>query len=126
MKGNEARVVFFLHPVDQLKDGQVSRVKPLRSSFVVRFLFLLGLLLGLGVLVYVFLQFGIQAGSQQEPVSKTEVSFDTTTESAVTVRSTEARSNQIRGIDSTTETELPTDIIPPGMMRDSIFCYESK
>ena len=126
MKGNEARVVFFLHPVDQLKDGQVSRVKPLRSSFVVRFLFLLGLLLGLAVLVYVFLQFGIQAESQQEPVSTTEVSFDTTTESAVTARTTEARSNQIRGIDSTTETELPTEINPPGMMRDSIVCYESK
>ena len=101
-------------------------MKPLRSSFVVRFLFLLGLLLGLGVLVYVFLQLGVQAESQQDPVSTTEVSSDTTTKSAVTVRTTEARSNEIRGIDSTTETELPTDIIPPGMMRDSIFCYESK
>ena len=138
MKGNEARVVFFLHPVDQLKDGQVSRVKPLRSSFVVRFLFLLGLLLGLGVLVYVFLQFGIQAESQQELVSKTEVSFDTTTESAVTGRDTEVISNEVTGNDSTTkapvtegtievisnqikgndatmETELPKKTVPPGV-----------
>ena len=146
MKGNEARVVFFLHPVDQLKDGQVSRVKPLRSSFVVRFLFLLGLLLGLGVLVYVFLQFGIQAESQQELVSTTEVSFDTTTESAVTgrdtevrgnhtrgntkasvtERTTEVRSNQIKGSNATMETELPTKTVPPGMMCDSILCHQSK
>ena len=106
MKGNEARVVFFLHPVDQLKDGQVSRVKPLRSSFVVYFLFLLGLLLGLGVLVYVFLQ----AVSQQEPVPTTEVYFDTT---AVTGRAIEMRSNQTRGNDSNTKalvTETTTEV----------------
>ena len=131
MKGNEARVVFFLHPVDQLKDGKVSRVKPLRSSFVVRFLFLLGLLLGLGVLVYVFLQFG-----------SLEVSFDTITESAVTGRDTEVISNeitgndssttkapvtegtievisnQIKGNDATMETELPKKTVPPGVMCD--------
>ena len=149
MKGNEARVVFFLHPVDQLKDGKVSRVKPLRSSFVVRFLFLLGLLLGLGVLVYVFLQFGVQAGSLEEPVSTTELSFDTTTESAMTgratevinnqtrgnnsstkapvmERTTEVKNNQIKGIDATAETELSTEIIPPGVMCDSILCHQSK
>ena len=67
MKGNEARVVFFLHPLNQLKDGQVSRVQPLRSSFGVTFLFLLGLLLGLGVLVYVLLQFGVLTISKEEP-----------------------------------------------------------
>ena len=60
MKGNEARIVFFLHPVDQLKDGHVSKVQPLRRSFVVSVLLLLGLLLGLGVLVFVLLQFGVQ------------------------------------------------------------------
>ena len=120
MKGNEARVVFFLHPVDQLKDGKVSRVKPLRSSFVVRFLFLLGLLLGLGVLVYVFLQFGVQAGSLEEPVSTTEVSFDTTTESAVSERITEVRSNQTKGNYSAIETEPSTEIISPGITCDSM------
>ena len=35
MKGNEARVVIFLHPVDQLKDGMVARVKPQRFSSLV-------------------------------------------------------------------------------------------
>ena len=114
MKGNEAMVVFFLHPVDQLKDGQVSRVQPLRRSFVV---LLLGLLLGLGVLVYVLLQFGVETRSQQEPVL-----FDATTKSPVTERtgeterSTEVTINQIRSNDSTTETMLPTKIILPGMI----------
>ena len=28
MKGNQARVVIFLHPVDQLRDGKVSKVGP--------------------------------------------------------------------------------------------------
>ena len=32
MKGNEARIVIFLHPVDQLKDGVVARVNPQRFS----------------------------------------------------------------------------------------------
>ena len=75
MKGNEARVVFFLHPVDQLKDGQVSKVQPLRRPFAVTVLLLLGLLLGLGVLVFVLLQFGVETRSQQESVSTTEVPF---------------------------------------------------
>ena len=28
MKGNQARVVIFLHPVDQLRDGKVSKAGP--------------------------------------------------------------------------------------------------
>ena len=67
MKGNETRVVFFLHPVDQLKDGQVSKMKPLRSAFGVLSL-LLGLLLGLGVLVFLLFPLGVQT-SQQSLVS---------------------------------------------------------
>ena len=115
IKGNEARVVFFLHPVDQLKDGQVSQVKPLRRSFGVTVAVLL--LLGLGVLVFVLLQFGVETRSQQEPVL-----FDATTKSPVTERtgeterSTEVTINQIRSNDSTTETMLPTKIILPGMI----------
>ena len=115
MKGNEARVVFFLHPVDQLKDGQVSEVKPLRSSFVVTVLLLLGFLLGIGVIVFVLLQ----TKSPLEPVL-----YDTTTkspvtektgESAETERSRDETSNQTRANDSSSETELPTaDIIQPG------------
>ena len=129
MKGNEARVVFFLHPVDQLKDGQVSEVKPLRSSFVVTVLLLLGLLLGLGVLVFVLLQFGVETRSPQE-------SFNTTTESPATERtgepeeterSREVTSDQTRANDSTLETNLPTaDIIQPGIKYDTILCHSFK
>ena len=123
MKGNEARVVFFLHPVDQLKDGQVSKVQPLRGSFVVTVLLLFGLLLGLGVLVFVLLQFGVETKSQQEPLSTTEVPFDTTTKSPVTERtrepesaesaerSTEVKINQSRANDL----ELPIEKIQPGI-----------
>ena len=126
MKGNEARVVFFLHPVDQLKDGQVSKVQPLltalRRSFAVTVLLLLGLLLGLGVLVFVLLQFGVETKSQQEPLSTTEVPFDTTTkspvtertrepESAGTERSTEVKINQ----SGENDMELPIEKIRPGI-----------
>ena len=55
MKGNEARVVFFLHPVDQVRDGKVAKVEPLRNSLGVASLLLVALLLGLGVLGYLFL-----------------------------------------------------------------------
>ena len=117
MKGNEARVVFYLHPVDQLKDGQVSRVQPLWRSFVVYVLLLLGLLLGLGVLVFVLLQFGVQTRSQQEPVP-----FDTKTESTVreTTGETESaeteRSLEVAIKHSTAETKLPK-IRLPGMIQ---------
>ena len=122
MKGNEARVVFFLHPVDQLKDGQVSKVQPLRRPFAVTVLLLLGLLLGLGVLVFVLLQFGVETRSRQEPLSTTEVPFDTTTkspvtertrepESAGTERSTEVKINQ----SGENDMELPIETIQPGI-----------
>ena len=59
MKGNEARVVFFLHPVNQFKDGEVAKVeKSFWSFFGFRPLLLpilLGLLLGLGVLAYLLM-----------------------------------------------------------------------
>ena len=88
MKGNEARVVFFLHPVDQMRNGQVSKVKQLRSSFGGLSLLLLGLIFGLGFLLY-----GVSTTNQQEVkptrdpglVSIKEVS-DTRTLSAVTER----------------------------------------
>ena len=122
MKGNEARVVFFLHPVDQLKDGQVSKVQPLRRSFVVSVLLLLGLLLGLGVLVFVLLQFGVQTEvpfttTTEPPVTeRTGEPVSTTLETLETERSTEVTSNQSRANDSTKETELPTaEIIQPGI-----------
>ena len=34
MKGNEVRIVFFLQPVDQFKDGEVTKMEsPLRNYF---------------------------------------------------------------------------------------------
>ena len=54
MKGNEARVVFFLHPVDQVRNGKVAKVEPLRNSLGVASLLVVALLLGLGVLGYLF------------------------------------------------------------------------
>ena len=77
MKGNEARMVLFLHPVDHLKEGQVSKVKPLRNSLGVSVLLLLGLLLGLGVLLYLLLPFVVQS-SQQRLESEAVVNNTTT------------------------------------------------
>ena len=54
MKGNEARIIFFLHPVKEFKEGQVSKAKP--RSMLLRFrciLLILGTSLALGVLGYV-------------------------------------------------------------------------
>ena len=76
MKGNEARVVFFLHPVDQVRDGKVAKVEPLKNSVGIISLLLLALLLGLGVLTYLFLTLEADPG-QQEPVSPIEASSTT-------------------------------------------------
>ena len=79
MKGNEARVVFFLHPVNQFKDGEVAKVKKsLWSFFGFRslLLLLLGLLLGLGVLAYVLMA---QIGDRAPVVSTTNASITTAT-----------------------------------------------
>ena len=115
MKGDEARVVFFLHPVDQLKDGQVSRVKQLSwSSSGVCLLLLLSLLLGLGVLMYILLQFGGLTQSQPGLVSTTEVSSDATTESPE--RTTEDTSNQKRRNDSTAQIDALKETPLPGII----------
>ena len=76
MKGNEARVVIFLHPVDQVKDGKVAKVEPLKNSVGIISLLLLALLLGIGVLIYLFLTLEADP-SQPEPVSSTEASSTT-------------------------------------------------
>ena len=104
MKGNEARVVFFLHPVDQVKDGKVAKVEPLKNSVGIISLLLLALLLGLGVLIYLF--FTLKADpSQPEPVSTTETNSESTTSEpvSVTTQSTEATSEEPRENKSTTE-----------------------
>ena len=76
MKGNEARVIFFLHPVDQVRDGKVAKVEPRKNSVGVVSLLVLALLLGLGVLIYLF--FELEADPiQPEPVSPIEASSTT-------------------------------------------------
>ena len=89
MKGNEARVVFFLHPVNQFKDGEVAKVKKsLWSFFGFRsVLLLIGLLLGLGVLAYVLMA---QTGGSAPVVSTTTASITTATTrtTSVTLTST--------------------------------------
>ena len=102
MKGNEARVVFFLHPVDQLKDGQVSKVKTLGSSFGILSLLLLFFLLALGLLLYLFLPFVVQT-RQQGLVQVTE-------------RITEITSNKNEEDFITVETEAPKGTNQTGKM----------
>ena len=100
MKGNEARVVFFLHPVDQVKDGKVAKVEPLKNSVGTISLLLLALILGLGVLI--FLPFEADP-SQPEPVSTTETNSESTTSEPVTTGSTEVTSEKPGENKSTTE-----------------------
>ena len=54
MKGNEARVVFFIHPVDQLRDGKVSKVKERSTTFVLLSVLLLVLLLAVCLFTPIF------------------------------------------------------------------------
>ena len=103
MKGNEARVVFFLHPVDQVKDGRVAKVEPLKNSVGIISLLLLALLLGLGVLLYLFLSLEADP-SPPEPVSTTETnSEESTTSEPVTTGSTEVTSDKPGENKSSTE-----------------------
>ena len=58
MKGNEARIVLFLHPVKEFKGGQMSKEKP--KSMIPRLrstLPFLGIALVLGVLTFVVYRF---------------------------------------------------------------------
>ena len=124
MKGNEARVVLFLHPVDQLKDGQLLEAKKTSwSSFIVGSLLVLGFLLGLGVLLYLYLfpylltiqGEWISIKYLQELSSSTEVSVNATMESEVTpleidtTEETEGRTNHV--LTTSPETTAP-GIIP--------------
>ena len=54
MKGNEARVVFFIHPVEQLRDGKVSKVKERSTTFVLLSVLLLVLLLAVCLFTSIF------------------------------------------------------------------------
>ena len=105
MKGNEARVVFFINPVDHFPEGQQGSRDPGSRGpgnlLVVGLVLLLVLILGIGVFVFVF--------------------FDKTIEPTVTERPTEERptSNEERGNHSTAETaetsEAPTVTTLPGI-----------
>ena len=54
MKGNEARVVFFLHPVTEFKEGMVSSRTPNKVVYRICFILLtLSIILGLGAVGYV-------------------------------------------------------------------------
>ena len=102
MKGNEARVVFYLHPVDKVKDGKVAKVEPLKNSVGIISLLLLALLLGLGVLIYLFLTLELNP-SQPGPLSTTETNSESTTSEPVTTGRTEVTSQRPRESNFTTE-----------------------
>ena len=54
MKGNEARVVFFLHPVTEFKEGMVSSRTPNKVVYRICFILLtLSIILGLGAVGFV-------------------------------------------------------------------------
>ena len=105
MKGNEARVVFFLQPVDQFKDGEVAKVgKPFWSYFGLRSLLLLGLILGLGVFAYVMVQI------DHEPLVSTTPAPITSATTSTTVKTTSTPT----AVDNNTTTTSPSPTIPPG------------
>ena len=78
MKGNEARVVFFLHPVDQVRDGKVAKVEPFKNSFGVVSFLLLALLLVLGVLVYLSLTLEVDAIQTEATTKKSTTTTEAT------------------------------------------------
>ena len=124
MKGNEARVIFFIHPVEQLKEGQVvSKVKSSRRSFGVFSILLFGLLIGLCL----FIQFGVQTRSLEGIQTSTEPVVTNSTIRAilygqyysmvVTNITAEVPSNKTRGNNiSTADPVALKETIPQGMV----------
>ena len=117
MKGNEARVVFFLHPVDQVKDGKVAKVEPLKNSLGVVSFLLLALLLGLRVLVYLSLTLDVDLiqteATTRKPTKSTTMTMspsEATSKEPVTESSTEATSEENRD-DETTTKSGPGEIV---------------
>ena len=91
MKGNEVRVVFFLQPVDQVRDGKVAKVEPFKNSLGVVSFLLLALLLVLGVLVYLSFNFEVDP-SQAEATTRKPTT--TTRKPTTTTSHTEATSKE--------------------------------
>ena len=81
MKGNEARVIFFLHPVKEFKEGQVSQAKPKSMVLRLRSVLLgLGTLLAIGVLAYVLYRLtNEQKGRDGTSTIRTTTTTTTTT-----------------------------------------------
>ena len=106
MKGNEARVVLFLHPVKEFKEGQVSKTKPksmlprLRSILLV-----LGTMLALGALGLAALvkELTNKQFTLLEDFSTTTVYPDT----PITINNTHATTTETTG----SETKLTEPII---------------
>ena len=94
MKGNEARIVFFLHPVKESKEGQVSKANP--KSILPRprsILLILGTILALGVLGYVLYQFTNKPFTRVEVFSTTANPPETSsheTDAPITINNTHA------------------------------------
>ena len=109
MKGNEVRVVFFLQPVNQFKDGEVTKVeKSFWSHFGFRsLLLLLGLLLGLGVLAYVL----VQIEGPVPVVSTTNAPNTTATTRTTSLTSTSAPTTTAQP-DPGNSTGMITDLSP--------------
>ena len=102
MKGNEARVIFFLHPVDQVRKGKVAKVEPLKNSVGIISLLVFALFFGLGVLIYLFLDVKADP-SQPETDSTRETSSESPTSEPVTTGSTEVTSEKPGENKSSTE-----------------------
>ena len=91
----------------------MAKVEPVKNSVGIISLLLLALLLGLGVLIYLF--FTLEADpSQPEPVSTTETNSESTTSEPVTTGSTEVTRERPRENKPTTESGsfLPGNIVP--------------
>ena len=130
MKGNEARIVLFLHPVKEFKEGQVSKAKP--TSMILGFrsiLLILGTTFALGVLAYVLYSFTNKQFTHVEVISTTAdplktLSYQTdtpalTTESEVQptkpVVSTSTTDTTEEGTKATTSNTTTTAVTPtPG------------
>ena len=104
MKGNEARVVFFLQPVDQFRDGEVAKAeKSFWSYFGFRSLLLLGLLLGLGFLAYVL----AQIEGPEPPVSTTTAPTTTTVTTTSTTTTAHDNTTTVSPSPTVSPTPLP-------------------
>ena len=110
MKGNEVRVAFFLHPVDQVRDGMVAKVEPIKNSVGIISLLLLAMLLGLGVLFHLSLTLEVDPIQTEATLRKPRKTTTTTMSHSearstkpVTESITEATSEEKKDDETTTE-----------------------